>query len=103
MTAPNELELDDWAFVEILDRRLAGRVASVRLGGVPMFQVDVPMAEDPTTFRRNFYGASSIYCLTPASEEQVRAWLASGAPPGARADEMPFERSSAASQGAEPW
>lgn len=70
-----ELELtEEWGFLEVMGhRRVPGRLTTVHLGGVSMVQVDVP--KDAETFRRQFYGAASIYCLTPASEEEVRKYL----------------------------
>lgn len=75
MTVGNEIELDqEWSFIELLGyRRVAGRVTTVRLGGVAMLQVDVPI--DDESSRRLFYGAGSLYCLTPATEAEVRAYL----------------------------
>jgi hypothetical protein len=58
-----------WAIVELMGhRRLAGQVREVDQYGGKMLRLDVPAVDDQPAFTQ-FYGCSSIYCLSPASEE----------------------------------
>lgn len=77
-TAP----LDTWAIVEVMGhRRYAGKVSEHPLGGVALIRVDVPETEQPKSWRgperttaaySKLIGPSSIYCLTPCTEEVAR-------------------------------
>lgn len=65
-------ELKDlgWCILEIMGhRKLAGQVQEVAIGGGVMLRVDVP-SDPPLT---QFYGVTSIFCLTPTTEEIARA------------------------------
>ena len=91
---------EGWAILELMGhRRLGGLVSQVEQYGVPMLRIDVPKPgeckcppyicsfgdEHPgpesdcprhgkdTTEATQFYGGSSIYCLTPTTEEMARA------------------------------
>lgn len=56
------------AIVEVFGhRRLAGVVTEVEVAGAKMIRVDVP-SDPPAT---QFYGGSSIFCLTPCTEETM--------------------------------
>lgn len=64
--------LDTWAVLELMGhRKLAGRVSEeVRFGSV-MCRIDVPDVGDVAAFTQ-YYGGSSIYALTPVSEQIAR-------------------------------
>lgn len=63
-----------WAIVELMGhRRLGGRVSQVEQYGVPMLRIDVPGVKPGDDVATQFYGGSSIYCLTPTTEEMARA------------------------------
>jgi hypothetical protein len=69
-----------WAVIELMGhRRLGGYVSEATIAGCSMLRVDVPGA-DGKTMATQFYGASSVYCLTPTTEELARA-VARGAQP----------------------
>lgn len=57
---------EGWAIVELMGhRRLAGKVSEATIAGAAMLRLDIP-CEPPVT---QYYGGSSIYCLTPTTEE----------------------------------
>jgi len=66
---------DQWCIVEIMGRQvIAGRVTEQTIGGTAFIRVDVPVTDEQPAFTR-FYGAGSIYAITPVSEEVVRIAL----------------------------
>lgn len=63
---------DSWALVELMGhQRIAGRVTEAEIGGCKFVRVDVPEdnGRPPLT---KFLGPSSIYAITPMSEETCR-------------------------------
>lgn len=65
---------EGWAIVEIMGhRRLAGHVSEVTIAGAQMLRIDVPgkTGADPVKATQ-YYGGSSIFCLTPTTEEVAR-------------------------------
>lgn len=61
---------EGWAILELMGhRRRAGRVAEVEMFGGKLLRIDIPAGDGEVT---EFYGASSIYSLRPASEEVAR-------------------------------
>lgn len=63
---------DSWAVLEVMGhRRLAGKVTEQLIAGMPFLRIDVPMDGDQMTTQ--FYAPSSVYCLTPTTEEIARA------------------------------
>jgi hypothetical protein len=73
---------DEWAVVEIMGhKRFAGHVTEQAVGGASFVRVDVPEITLPTgdvlqPFTKLF-GASSIYCISPCTEETAKAFAAS--------------------------
>lgn len=68
---------ESWAFVEVMGhRRIGGRVSEATIAGAPLLRVDVPRAPPDEGFTTQFYGGQAIYCLTPSTEELVRAFAA---------------------------
>jgi len=64
-----------WALVELLGRqRIVGQVSEATIAGGAFLRVDVPAHNGEKPFTR-FYGSSSIYCLSPVSEEIARGML----------------------------
>jgi hypothetical protein len=62
-----------WAILELLGhRRLAGHVTEQTIAGAGFFRIDVP-APDGDTAATQFYPPSSVYCLTPVSEDVARS------------------------------
>ena len=72
-----EEDFDGWAFLELMGhRRLGGRVRTVVLGGAPTIRIDLPDEDDGEALATQYYSPAALYCLTPATEETVRAWIA---------------------------
>lgn len=64
---------DAWAIVEIMGhQRYAGRVTEETIGSCAFVRVDVPATKGGQAFTKLF-GQSSIFCITPVSEEIARA------------------------------
>lgn len=64
----NDTRLDTWAVVEIMGHKVyAGRVTEHG----PFIRIDVPAVEGVEAYSKLF-GASSIYCITPCTEEVAR-------------------------------
>jgi len=67
-----------WAIVEIMGhQQLAGYVSERTIAGAPMLQVDVPQCpasewSEAVAAFTTFIGGSSIYRLTPTTEEVAR-------------------------------
>lgn len=77
-TAP---AFEEWAIVELMGhRRLAGKVTQAEMFGTALMRLDVYPgdAEQPTATQ--FYGGSSIYCLTPTTESVCRRFAKNVAP-----------------------
>lgn len=66
---------DSWALVEIMGRQqIVGRVTEAVIAGGAFLRVDVPAFNGSKAFTR-FYGASSIYCISPVTEDVARQLL----------------------------
>lgn len=72
---------DIWACVEIFGhRKHYGRIKEVERFGTKMLRVDVPVVAsapllgDVERFETFLYGGSSIFSLTPMTEEAARGW-----------------------------
>lgn len=63
---------EQWAILEIMGhQRFAGLVSEQSIGGASFVRIDVPESEDVPGFTKLF-GASSIYCISPVSEQIAR-------------------------------
>lgn len=66
-------KFDQWCIVEVMGHvRLAGKVSEQAIGGSSFIRVDVPETKQQPAFTR-FYGAGSIYSMSPVTEEAARA------------------------------
>lgn len=68
---------EGWAILELMGhRRLAGYVSEVELAGAGMLRLDIPatVGDGPNEniATTQFYSPSSLYCLTPTTEEVAR-------------------------------
>ena len=62
-----------WAIVEVMGhKRYAGYVSDHIIGGASFVRVDVPDQDGYKAFSKMF-GAQSIYCITPVSEDAAKA------------------------------
>lgn len=62
-----------WARVELMGHRVRfGEVREVEQYGTKMLRIDVPNPAEPTQPLTEFYGAGSVYALTPMSEQMCR-------------------------------
>jgi len=82
-------QFDSWAILELMGhRRLAGRVSEVELAGHGMLRIDVPTAA-PGGFITQYYSPSSMYALSPTTEEIARAVAKRNRPEPVYAFELP--------------
>ena len=64
-------KFEQWAVLEIMGHQTyAGLLSEQVIGGASFVRIDVP---DPDGDFTKLFGASSIYCITPTSEEFARA------------------------------
>ncbi len=58
-----------WCILELMGhRRLAGLVSEVKIAGQGFLQIDIPDL-DPDNWTTQFYAPSSVYGITPTTEE----------------------------------
>lgn len=63
-----------WAVVEMLGyRRVGGFVQETKIAGHGMLRIDVPGAQPGSVVATQFISPSSVYAITPVSEEVARA------------------------------
>jgi hypothetical protein len=68
-----EAAFDVWALVELMGhQRIAGRVTEAQIGGAKFVRVDVPASEGVQALTK-YLGSSSIYAITPVTEETATA------------------------------
>lgn len=101
-------KFDQWAIVEVMGhKKYAGRVTEQQIAGAGLVRVDVPevkVGEKVHPSYSKLIGPSSIYCITPVTEELARKAAAriayeSGDPIPVY---IPAERQIPATVGAEP-
>jgi hypothetical protein len=82
MSAETETKsFEQWCVVEIMGhKRFAGLVTEQTIGGNSFVRIDVPATVTtdgkPLGPFTKLFGAASIYCLTPCTEETARAFAA---------------------------
>jgi hypothetical protein len=63
-------EYEGWAILELMGhRRLIGYLREVTIAGAAFLRIDVLTAEGQST---QYYGAPSVYAITPTTEETAR-------------------------------
>lgn len=66
---------DEWAIVEVMGRQsYAGKVTEQVFGGASLIRVDVPSVNGSAAFTK-LIGLSSIYAITPTTEDVVRRYI----------------------------
>lgn len=76
---PTVEKFEQWCVVEIMGhKRFAGFVTEQAIGGASFVRIDVPEITLPNGKKlpafTKLFGASSIYCLSPCTEETARAF-----------------------------
>ena len=67
------MEYEGWAIVELMGhRRYGGEVSEVEMYGAKLLRLDVYPAEGDDPAMTQYYSASAIYCITPATEDIAR-------------------------------
>lgn len=80
---------DGWAILELMGHvRLAGRVTEESHFGAALGRIDIPTASGDS-YTTQYFGGSSIYRLTPTTEEIARAIAAQNQPQPVRSWELP--------------
>lgn len=70
----SESRFKGWAILGLMGhRRLGGIVEETTLAGAGVLRIDIPAAEEGKTYATQYYPPSSVYCLTPCSEEAAKA------------------------------
>lgn len=70
----SESRFKGWAILELMGhRRLGGMVEETTLAGAGVLRIDIPAAEEGKTYATQYYPPSSVYCLTPCSEDAAKA------------------------------
>jgi hypothetical protein len=66
---------EGWAIIELMGhRRLAGHVTEQQIAGAGFLRLDVHDSDG--TVATQFYSPSSVYCLTPTTEDIARSLAA---------------------------
>jgi hypothetical protein len=66
-------KFSEWCVLELMGhRRLAGKVTEEQIAGAGVLRLDVP-GDDGKPDVTQFYSPSSLYCITPVTEEIARA------------------------------
>lgn len=82
---------EGWAVLELMGhRKLAGFVREVTVAGAGFLRLDVP--GDGADAVTQFYPPSSVYCLTPTSEEIARGLAKNMRPTPVHRFELPAPR-----------
>lgn len=75
-------KFEEWAVVEIMGhKKFAGKVTEQAVGGASFVRIDVPEislpAGDVLPAFTKLFGAASIYCISPCTEDTARLFAAS--------------------------
>lgn len=86
--AKTEQQFKQWAILELMGhRKLAGLVSEESRFGTVMCRIDIPGPEGKSVTQ--FYGGSSIYAVTPCTEDLARAVAKSNQPAPVQRWELP--------------
>lgn len=90
--AESATRIDGWFIVELMGhRRLAGRVSEVTIAGAGFLRVDVPGDAGQADVATQFFQPSSVYALTPTTEELARRVAKTCRPAPVSRFELPAE------------
>ena len=63
------LKFDEWCILEIMGhQRYAGRVTEHTIAGQSFLRIEIPASRGQVAFTK-FFSASSVYAITPTTEE----------------------------------
>jgi hypothetical protein len=75
MSEPKQ-KFESWAILEVMGhQKFAGLVTEETIAGTAFIRIDIPAADGKPKFTKLF-GGSTIYCLTPVTEDVARAFAA---------------------------
>ena len=81
---------EGWAIVELMGhRKLGGYVKTTQIMGAPMLRIEVPPGRGQSNPTTQFYSPTSLYCLTPTTEEIARGAAMSFQPAPVSVWELP--------------
>ncbi len=81
---------EGWAIVEIMGhRRLAGYCTQANVAGAGMLRIDLYAGDKSAPEFSQFYGGSSIFCLSPTTEAVCRQLMAQSYASPVQAYELP--------------
>lgn len=81
---------EGWAIVEIMGhRRLAGFCTEANVSGTGLLRIDVYAGQKTIPEFTQFYGGSSVFCLSPTTEVVCRSLMAAGYSRPIQAYELP--------------
>ena len=64
---------EQWCILEIMGHNVfAGLLTEITIGGASFIRISIPETEGRPAFDKIF-GASSVYCITPVTEEVAKA------------------------------
>lgn len=87
-----DLKSDFWAIVEVMGhRRFAGLVGEKVIGGQSFVRIDVPECGSEKPAFTKLFGPSSIYCISPVSEQLARVAAARSYVPPVSEYDLPAE------------
>jgi hypothetical protein len=93
MATNEQTAYEAWSILELMGhRRLGGFVREVQVAGAGFLRIDVPGDVEGETHSTQFYPPSSVYCLTPVSEEAARIVARSSRPQPVQHWELPEGR-----------
>ena len=69
----DKASLDEWCIVDIMGhQKFAGRVSEQNIAGTALLRIDIPARGEQPAFTKLF-GMSSVYAITPTTEELATA------------------------------
>lgn len=97
LTESSQDKFQSWAFLELMGhRKLAGLVQEVEIASSKLLRIDVPTPEGKTITQ--FYSPAAVYCITPTTEEMVRAYANRNSPEPVHRYELDFKPESETSR-----
>jgi hypothetical protein len=94
---------DEWAVLELMGhRKLAGRVTEATLAGGAFVRLDV-FTDGDKAQATQFYAPGAVYCITPTTEANARAFAVQNVPRPVERWELPAPKEPRSRDTAEPF